>query len=68
MVLIQEPYISNPLANKVKTTSQIYTRHTTQQLKIARLEGSIVSFFVKLINTQLLKLDNIGLTFQEQQK
>ena len=40
----------------------------TKQLKIARLEGSIVSFFLKLAKTSLLILDDFGLTHLEKQQ
>jgi len=40
----------------------------TKQLKIARIEGSIVSFFLKLAKTHLLILDDFGLTHLEKQQ
>lgn len=40
----------------------------TKQLKIARIDGSIVSFFLKLAKTHLLILDDFGLTHLEKQQ
>ena len=40
----------------------------TKQLKIARIEGSLVSFFLKLAKTHLLILDDFGLTHLEKQQ
>ena len=40
----------------------------TQKLKIARLEGNILSFFVKVSKTYLLILVDFGLTHLEKQQ
>jgi DNA replication protein DnaC len=40
-------------------TAYFNMQKLTKQLKIARLEGSIVSFFIKLAKTQLLILDDL---------
>lgn len=50
------------------STAYFNMQKLTKQLKIARLEGSIVSFFMKLAKTQLLILDDFGLTHLEQQQ
>lgn len=50
------------------STAYFNMQNLTKQLKIARLEGSIVSFFMKLAKTQLLILDDFGLTHLEQQQ
>src|SRR5690606_8684375 len=49
-------------------TAYFNMQKLTKQLKIARLEGSIVSFFLKLAKTQLLILDDFGLTHLEKQQ
>jgi DNA replication protein DnaC len=49
-------------------TAYFNMQKLTKQLKIARLEGSIVSFFIKLAKTQLLILDDFGLTHLEKQQ
>lgn len=40
----------------------------TQMLKIARLEGTILSFFLKIAKSHLLILDGFGLTYLEKQQ
>lgn len=50
------------------STAYFNMQKLTKQLKIARLEGSIVSFFLKLAKTQLLILDDFGLTHLEKQQ
>lgn len=40
----------------------------TQKLKIARLEGTLLSFFLKIAKTNLLILDDFGLTHLEKQQ
>jgi len=49
-------------------TAYFNMQKLTKQLKIARLEGSIVSFFLKLAKTHLLILDDFGLTHLEKQQ
>jgi len=49
-------------------TAYFNMQKLTKQLKIARLEGSIVSFFLKLAKTSLLILDDFGLTHLEKQQ
>ncbi|NBC24874.1 MAG: ATP-binding protein [Bacteroidetes bacterium] len=49
-------------------TAYFNMQKLTKQLKIARLEGSIVSFFLKLAKTNLLILDDFGLTHLEKQQ
>lgn len=50
------------------STAYFNMQKLTKQLKIARLEGSIISFFLKLAKTQLLILDDFGLTHLEKQQ
>lgn len=49
-------------------TAYFNMQKLTKQLKIARLEGSIVSFFLKLAKTNLLILDDFGLTHLQKQQ
>lgn len=49
-------------------TAYFNMQKLTKQLKIARLEGSIVSFLLKLAKTHLLILDDFGLTHLEKQQ
>ena len=49
-------------------TAYFNMQKLTKQLKIARLEGSVVSFFLKLAKTNLLILDDFGLTHLEKQQ
>jgi DNA replication protein DnaC len=49
-------------------TAYFNMQKLTKQLKMARLEGSIVSFFLKLAKTSLLILDDFGLTYLEKQQ
>lgn len=49
-------------------TAYFNMQKLTQQLKIVRLEGTILSFFMKLSKTHLLILDDFGLTHLEKQQ
>lgn len=49
-------------------TAYFNMQKLTRKLKIARLEGTILSFFMKLAKTHLLILDDFGLTHLEKQQ
>ena len=49
-------------------TAYFNMQKLTQKLKIARLEGTILSFFLKLAKMDLLILDDFGLTHLEKQQ
>lgn len=49
-------------------TAYFNMQKLTQKLKISRLEGTILSFFLKIAKTQLLILDDFGLTHLEKQQ
>ena len=50
------------------TTAYFNMQKLTQRLKIARLEGTLISFFNKIAKTNLLILDDFGLTHLEKQQ
>lgn len=49
-------------------TAYFNMQKLTQKLKIARLEGTLLSFFLKIAKTHLLILDDFGLTHLEKQQ
>lgn len=50
------------------STAYFNMQKLTQKLKIARLEGTILSFFMKIAKTPLLILDDFGMTHLEKQQ
>lgn len=50
------------------TTAYFNMQKLTKKLKIARLEGTLLSFLMKLEKTRLLILDDFGLTHLEKQQ
>jgi DNA replication protein DnaC len=65
-------FIASALGHQACTqgysTAYFNMQKLSKQLTISRLEGSIVSFFLKLSKTQLLILDDFGLTHLDKQQ